>query len=115
MGRCCGLPSYQGEKSQGVFFKINFGTKLIRECPQSYAEWEYVGDALEAYQLYEGGYLPEVYDNTNGRHLSILDQTEFFTKAHNLVSKIKNKAESTILEKSKANTPTDNKTKKRGK
>lgn len=108
MGRNCGLPSYQGEKSQGIFFKINFGTKLIRECPISYVDWSNVGDAMEAYQYYEGGYLPEVYDTIKGKPLSILDQSEFFTKAHALVTKVKNKAEQKAMEKANTTSPSKN-------
>lgn len=108
MGRNCGLPSYQGEKSQGIFFKINFGTKLIRECPISYVDWSNVGDAMEAYQCYEGGYLPEVYDTVKGKPLSILDQSEFFTKAHALVTKVKNKAEQKAMEKANTTSPSKN-------
>lgn len=92
MSRACGLKSYTGPKLNPVF-KINFGQTVIKECPNSYCTWDYVGDAMEAYQLYEAGYLPEVYDNVTHKPLSILDQTEFFTKAHSLVTRVKNKQE----------------------
>lgn len=92
MSRACGLPNYVGPKLSPVF-KINFGNTSITECPNSYCNWEHVGDAMQAYQLYEAGYLPEVQCSVTQRTLSILDQTEFFTSAHALVSKVKNKAE----------------------
>lgn len=97
MSRACGLPSYTGPKLSPVF-KINFGKVIIKECPNSYCKWDYVGDAMEAYQLHEAGYLPEVYDNVTGCPLSILDQTEFFTSAHRLVSTVKNKQEAKAYE-----------------
>lgn len=113
MARGCGLESYKGEKLPNVMFKINFGKKLIKECPNSYVDWTNVGDALQAYQFYESGYLPEVYDENTNRPLSILDQTEFFTKAHQVVSKVKNKAEQQAMEasqnSSKSKTPINSK------
>lgn len=97
MSRACGLPSYTGPKLSPVF-KINFGQIVIKECPNSYCKWDYVGDAMEAYQLFEAGYLPEVQDAVTGRQLSILDQTEFFTGAHTLVSRVKGKQEAKAYE-----------------
>jgi hypothetical protein len=92
MARACGLPAYKGEKLEPVF-KINFGQKIIRECPNSYCKWDYVGDSLEAWKYYKDGFLPEVYDEGTNRPLSILDQSEFFTVAHSIVESVKNKAE----------------------
>lgn len=97
MSRACGLPSYKGPKLSPVF-KINFGQTVIKECPNSYCKWEHVGDAMEAYQLFEAGYLPEVTDNVTGKQLSVLDQTEFFISAHSLVSRVKNKQEARAYE-----------------
>ena len=97
MSRACGLPSYTGKKLSPVV-KINFGTTVINECPNSYCSWEYVGDAMEAYQLYESVFLPEVYDEANNRPASILDQTQFFTDAHSLVQRVKNKQEAKAYE-----------------
>lgn len=82
-------------------FKINFGKKVITECPNSYVKWEYVGDSLEAWHYYTDGYLPEVYDVGTKKHLSILDQSDFFTVAHSLVESAKNKAEAQMMQKAK--------------
>ncbi len=100
MSRACGLDSYKGEKLNPIY-KLNFGKKIIHECPNSYCNWDYVGDALEAYQYYEGGFLPEVYDEYTKKTLSILDQSDFFTFGHSIVGMVKNKYEAKKLEKIK--------------
>ena len=98
MSRSCGLEAYKGIKLNTPI-RINFGKKVIIECPNSYAKWEYVGDAMEAWQYYKDGYLPEVYDKGIEKPLSILDQSEFFTVAHSLVESVKNKAEAQMMQK----------------
>jgi hypothetical protein len=97
MARACGLESYTGPKLSPVF-KINFGSTVIKECPNSYCKWEYVGDAMEAWSLHQAGYLPEVYDENAKKPLSILDQTEFFTVTSRLVESVKNKQEAKAYE-----------------
>ena len=52
MSRSCGLEAYKGIKLNTPI-RINFGKKVITECPNSYAKWEYVGDAMEAWQYYK--------------------------------------------------------------
>lgn len=100
MARGCGLESYKGEKLEPLY-KINFGKKIINECPNSYCDWTYVGDALQAHQYYEAGFLPEVEHEVTGRKLSIIDQTEFFTFGHSIVNLVKNKYEASRLQKNK--------------
>lgn len=83
-------------------FRINFGDKIIDECPNSYCDWEYVGDAMYANRCYEAGFLPEVWDTQRGHQASILDQTEFFHSMSQLVQVVKNKAEAKAYEKTKS-------------
>lgn len=103
--RRCGLDIYNGNKNEFNIFKINFGEKAIDECPISYSiksgGAEYINDAMSCYQYYESGFLPEVWDTQLNRPASILDQTEFFHKSYNMVSKVKNKAEKVALNATK--------------
>lgn len=92
MARGCGLSDYEGAKLP-VTFKLDFGKKIIHECPISYCDFTYLGDAVECWKYYEDNYLPEVYDPITNRPLGILDQSEFFVDAHMLVNMAKNKAQ----------------------
>ena len=74
-------------------FRIDFGKKIINECPNSYCDWTYVGDAMSAHKFHESGFLPEVWDKQRGCPASILDQTEFFHSMSQLVEITKNRAE----------------------
>lgn len=49
------------------------------KCPIGGLDWELLGDALEAYELLDAGFLPE-----SG---SIYDQTEFFFESSRLVKR----------------------------
>ena len=66
------------------------------KCPIGQLNWELLGDALEAYELLDSGFLPEAG--------SIYDQTEFFFEASRLVKrKIKAKEVEEIKNASKKN------------
>ena len=88
-------------------FRIQFGKEIIDQCPNSYCDWTYVGDALNCYKFYSAGFLPEVWDSQKEQPASILDQTDFFHTMITLVESTKNKAEAEahkkMMSKSKAN------------
>ena len=102
MSRCCGLPTYDGEKFNNKF-KIGFGKdkRYINECPVSYADWGLVKDAIDSYTYREVGFLPYHYDEDLNRPAGILDQSLFFHEASGLVKNIKNMAEMDRLESNK--------------
>ena len=68
-------------------------------------DWTYTSDSLQAFQYYNAGFLPETYDASTGRNLSILDQSDFFHKAVSIVERVKNKAEAKAMEDAKRASP----------
>ena len=69
-------------------------------------EWSLLSDAIDAYDYYEAGYLPEVFDDTSNKPCSILDQTEFFGVAHGIVKSARNQAENQQMERAKQESKT---------
>ena len=86
--RNCG---YRNEKNKLKDFSLIIGNKLYTYCPIYDVDKELLGKAIECYNLYEKGFLPE-----KG---GLYDQTQFFIIASTLVSeKIQKEKEKEIKE-----------------
>jgi len=81
---------------------VNWGKEIVRTCPKSLIDWEILTDAIDAYDYYEAGFLPETYDEKKDKPCSILDQPEFYKTAHAIVKSAINSAEKQAMDRAQS-------------